>query len=60
MPSIIEGYDYYTESALTASATDAMNISPVSLSVAVSIAESSFACGAGVGTSIGITIGQGC
>ena len=60
--NLMAGYATYT-SADEIAATHgggAPEISPVSLSIAVSIAESSYACGAGVSMSIGLTFGKGC
>ncbi|GAA0188770.1 LxmA leader domain family RiPP [Streptomyces cellulosae] len=60
--ALMAGYAAYTSADEIAAGQDggAPEISPVSLSIAVSIAESSYACSAGISMSVGVTVGNGC
>ncbi|WP_031041759.1 LxmA leader domain family RiPP [Streptomyces sp. NRRL F-5650] len=60
--NLMAGYATYTSADEIAATLDggAPEISPVSLSIAVSITESSYACGAGISLSVGWTVGKGC
>ncbi len=61
--SLISGYAAYTTSheLSTVPSDQAPAATPgIWLSITVSIEASSYACGAGVGFSIGVTVGKGC
>ncbi|GAA0188768.1 LxmA leader domain family RiPP [Streptomyces cellulosae] len=60
--ALMAGYAAYTSADEIAAGQDggAPEISPVSLSIAVSITESSYVCSAGVSLSVGYTVGNGC
>ncbi|MGX4692304.1 LxmA leader domain family RiPP [Streptomyces sp. JNUCC 63] len=60
--NLMAGYAMYTSADEIAAVQDggAPEISPVSLSIAVSITESSYACSAGISMSVGVTVGKGC